>query len=117
MTEDERHPRAVATDVRQGRRQRDGAGLIADDAVFMAVGQEPFGKEVLRHLAGAEGPAVEGTSDIRELNVLRRLGVSAQLPDRDGDAARRADGPAAPADLTILRKTAPANGRSRATPT
>jgi uncharacterized protein (TIGR02246 family) len=45
--------------------------LIADDAVFMVVGQEPFGKEAFRSASqGNKDVRIEGTSDIREIEVL-----------------------------------------------
>jgi uncharacterized protein (TIGR02246 family) len=46
-------------------------GLIAEDAVFMTVGREPFGKEAFAAASkGNDGVQVEGTSNIRELRVL-----------------------------------------------
>ena len=45
--------------------------LIADDAVFTVVGQEPFGKEAFRAASrGQKDLRIEGTSDIREIQVL-----------------------------------------------
>jgi len=46
--------------------------LIADDAVFMTAGGEPFGKAEFRALASkqAEGVHYEATGDIVELKVL-----------------------------------------------
>jgi uncharacterized protein (TIGR02246 family) len=45
--------------------------LMADDIVFMVTGQEPFGKEAFAAAANnMRGMRLEGTSDIRELQVL-----------------------------------------------
>jgi uncharacterized protein (TIGR02246 family) len=45
--------------------------LMADDVVFMVAGQEPFGKEAFAAAANnMQGMCLEGTSDIRELQVL-----------------------------------------------
>jgi uncharacterized protein (TIGR02246 family) len=80
--------------------------LIADDAVFMVVGQEPFGKEAFRAAShGQKDLRVEGTSDIRELNVrgdwayLRNYLTVAVTPP-GGQTIRRSGW-----TLTILRKT------------
>lgn len=45
--------------------------LMADDVVYMVAGQEPFGKEAFAAAANnMRGMRLEGTSDIRELQVL-----------------------------------------------
>ena len=64
MTEDERAIRELVATWMSASRAGDTEtvlGLIADDAEFMVVGQEPFGKErVPRRLATPEGPAHRG---------------------------------------------------------
>src|SRR6267142_3794172 len=45
--------------------------LMADDVVFMVAGREPFGKEAFAAASqGMKNIKLEGTSDIRELQVL-----------------------------------------------
>jgi len=45
--------------------------LMTDDVVFMGAGQEPFGKEAFAAASNdMRGTRLEGTSDIRELQVL-----------------------------------------------
>jgi uncharacterized protein (TIGR02246 family) len=45
--------------------------LVTDDVVFMVAGQEPFGKEAFAAASNnMQGMRLEGTSDIRELQVL-----------------------------------------------
>lgn len=46
--------------------------LMADDAVFTVVGQEPFGKDTFAELSKRNdaGMAIEGTNEIVELQVL-----------------------------------------------
>ena len=45
--------------------------LMADDVVFMVPGREPFGKEAFAAASqGMKNMRMEGTSDIRELQVL-----------------------------------------------
>jgi uncharacterized protein (TIGR02246 family) len=44
---------------------------MTDDVVFLVPGQEPFGKQAFAAAsASMEGVRIEGTSEIRELNVL-----------------------------------------------
>lgn len=46
-------------------------GLMTDDVVFMVPGREPFGKEAFAAASrGMQGMRFEGTSDIRELQVV-----------------------------------------------
>jgi uncharacterized protein (TIGR02246 family) len=79
--------------------------LMADDAVFMVPGREPFGKTEFAAMSqGMSGMRVEGRSEIRELEVLGRwaylrnyLEVSVTPPG--GDSVRRAG-----YTLTLLRK-------------
>jgi uncharacterized protein (TIGR02246 family) len=80
-------------------------GLMADDVVFMVPGREPFGKEAFAAAAeGMKDVRMDGTSDIRELNVLgdwaylrNHLTVTMTPPGRA--PVRRAG-----YTLTILRK-------------
>src|SRR5262249_55842142 len=80
--------------------------LIDDDAVFMVVGQEPFGKEAFRTASqGRKDLRVEGTSDIREVQVLGdwawlRNYLTVTVTPPGGAPMRRAGW-----TLTILRKT------------
>ena len=87
-------------------------GLMADDAVFMVPGREPFGKEAFAAASkGMQGMPIEGTSDIVELQVLsdwaylrNRLNVTITPP---GGAPTTRSG----YTLTILRKEADGNWR------
>ncbi len=46
-------------------------GLMTDDVVFMVPGREPFGKDAFAAAShDMQGVRMEGTSDIRELQVL-----------------------------------------------
>jgi uncharacterized protein (TIGR02246 family) len=80
--------------------------LIADDAVFMVVGQEPFGKDAFRAASqGQKGLRIEGTSDIREIEVLGdwawvRNYLTVTVTPPGGEPIRRAG-----FTLTILRRT------------
>lgn len=79
--------------------------LMTDDVVFMVPGQEPFGKkEFAAASQDMQGARIEGTSDIRELQVLGdwaylrgHLRISVTPPG--GNAVQRAG-----CTLTILRK-------------
>ncbi|HXE87081.1 MAG TPA: SgcJ/EcaC family oxidoreductase [Hyphomicrobiaceae bacterium] len=87
-------------------------GLMADDAVFMVPGREPFGKAAFAAASkGMEGVRIEGTSDIVELQVLgnwaylrNHLNVTITPP---GGAPTTRSG----YTLTILRKEADGNWR------
>jgi uncharacterized protein (TIGR02246 family) len=109
MTEDERAIRELVATWMSASKAGDSEtvlSLIADDAAFMVVGQEPFGKEAFRAAAqGQKDLRIEGTSDIREIQVLgdwaylrNYLTVSVTPPG--GAAIRRAGW-----TLTIVRKT------------
>jgi uncharacterized protein (TIGR02246 family) len=80
--------------------------LIADDAVFMVAGHEPFCKEAFAAASqGMQNVRLEGTSDIRELAVLGdwayvRNTISLTVTPPGGTPVRRAGW-----TLTILRKT------------
>jgi len=49
-------------------------GLVADDVVFLAPGRPPMGKDeftaTAKAQAGPGGPAVDGVSDVQEIQVL-----------------------------------------------
>jgi uncharacterized protein (TIGR02246 family) len=109
MTEDERAIRELVATWISASKAGDSEtvlSLIADDAVFMVVGQEPFGKEVFRAASqGQKDLRVEGTSDIHELNVLGdwaylRNYLTVTVTPPGGQTIRRAGW-----TLTILRKT------------
>ncbi len=74
MTDDERAIRELVATWMSASKAGDTEtvlSLIADDAVFTVVGQEPFGKDAFRAASRAsKGLRIEGTSDIREIQVL-----------------------------------------------
>ena len=76
MSEDERAIRDLVATWMQASQAGDlntVLGLMSDDVVFMVPGREPFGKEAFAAASQAmKGMRVEGTSDIRELEVLGR---------------------------------------------
>jgi uncharacterized protein (TIGR02246 family) len=80
-------------------------GLMTDDVVFMVPGREPFGKEVFAAAAQTmKGASMQGTSDIRELEVLGdwaylRNHLNVTMTPQGGKPVRRAGH-----TLTILRK-------------
>ena len=109
MTEDERAIREVIATWMSASKAGDTTtvlSLIADDAAFMVVGQEPFGKDAFRAASQASKDLrIEGTSDIREINVLGdwaylRNYLSVTVTPPGGAPVRRAGW-----TLTILRKT------------
>lgn len=80
--------------------------LIADDAIFMVPGREPFGKEVFA--AASDGQRqfrLEGSSDIQEIQILgdwaymRNHVRVAITPLSEGQTVRRSG-----YTLTIFRK-------------
>jgi uncharacterized protein (TIGR02246 family) len=79
--------------------------LMTNDALFMVPGREPFGKEAFAALSdGMKNVRMEGTSEIRELNVLGdwaylRSYVTVTMTPLGGAPARRSG-----YTLTILRK-------------
>jgi uncharacterized protein (TIGR02246 family) len=110
MSEDEKAIRELVETWMRATRAGDTEtvlSLMADDAVFMVPGQEPFGKEAFRAAAqGQKDLRIDGKSDIRELKVLgdwaymrNHIDMTATLPD--GKTVRRAG-----YTLTILRKEA-----------
>src|SRR5919204_3980125 len=115
MTEDERAiHELVATwmSASQAGDVKTVLGLIADDALFMVPGREPFGKEAFA--AGSEemkDVRMEGSSEIREVLVLGdwaylRNHITVTMTPPGGEAVRRSG-----YTLTILRKDA--DGRWR----
>ena len=80
-------------------------GLMTDDVVFMVPGREPFGKEAFAAASqGMSGVRMEGSSDIRELNVLGdwaylRNHIALTITPPGGAPVQRAG-----YTLTILRK-------------
>jgi uncharacterized protein (TIGR02246 family) len=79
--------------------------LMADDAVFMVPGREPFGKSAFAAASkGMQGMRIEGSADIVELQVL---GDWAYLRSRIEVTVTPPNGPANTRSgytLTILRK-------------
>jgi uncharacterized protein (TIGR02246 family) len=79
--------------------------LMTDDVVFMVPGREPFGKEAFAAASQSmSGVRMEGSSDIRELNVLGdwaylRNHIALTITPPGGAPVRRAG-----YTLTILRK-------------
>jgi uncharacterized protein (TIGR02246 family) len=111
MTDDERAIRELVATWMSASRAGDTEtvlGLIADDAQFMVVGQEPFGKDVFRAASQPQKDlGVEGTSDIREIRVLGdwawlRNYLTVTVTPPGGQPIRRAGW-----TLAILRKTDP----------
>ena len=80
--------------------------LMAEDAVFMVPGQEPFGKEAFRAASEAmRDVRIDGKSDIREIKVMGdwaylRNHIDMEMTLPDGKTVRRAG-----YTLTILNKT------------
>src|SRR5215472_12655685 len=74
MTDDERAIRDLVTTWMRASEAGDTntvLGLMADDALFMVPGREPFGKDVFRTASQAmKNVRLTGTSDIREIKVL-----------------------------------------------
>ena len=109
MTDDERAIRELVATWMSASKVGDTEtvlSLVSDDAQFMVVGQEPFGKEAFRTASqGQKNLRIEGTSDIREIKVLGdwaylRNYLTVTVTPPGGAAIRRAGW-----TLTILRKT------------
>ena len=109
MTDDERAIRDLVATWMQASQAGDTGtvlGLMTDDVVFTVVGREPFGKEAFAAASrGAQYVRIEGTSNIREIQVLgdwaylrNHLTVTVTSPGRQ--PVRRAG-----YTLSILRKT------------
>lgn len=110
MGEDERAIRDLVATWMKASQAGDLAtvlGLMADDAVFMVPGREPFGKEAFAAASqGMKGMRMEGTSDIRELKVLGdwaylRNYIQMTMTPPGGKPVKRAG-----YTLTLLRKQA-----------
>ena len=109
MTDDERAIRELVATWMSASKAGDTEtvlSLIADDAVFTVVGQEPFGKDAFRTASqGQKDLRIDGTSDIREIQVLGdwaylRNYLTVTVTPPGGAPIRRAGW-----TLTILRKT------------
>jgi uncharacterized protein (TIGR02246 family) len=80
-------------------------GLMTDDVVFMVPGREPFGKQEFAAMSqGMKDVRVEGSSEIRELQVLGdwayvRSYLQIAVTPPGGNSVKRAG-----YTLTILRK-------------
>jgi uncharacterized protein (TIGR02246 family) len=87
-------------------------GLMTDDAVFMVPGREPFGREAFQRTSDdMKGIHIDGTNEIRELQVLGRWAfmrthITVTMSSPDGGSSTRSG-----YTLTILRKDA--DGRWR----
>jgi uncharacterized protein (TIGR02246 family) len=108
MSPDERAIRdLVATWMKasQARDTQTVLSLMTDDVVFMVPGREPFGKEAFAAMSqGMKDMRMEGTSDIREIEVLGdwaylRNYLTVALTPPGGEAKRHAG-----YTLTIFRK-------------
>jgi uncharacterized protein (TIGR02246 family) len=82
--------------------------LMADDVIFMAPGQKPFGKEAFALASeGMKGASFEGRSEIQEIQVFGdwaylRSHLEVTVTPPNGAAPIRRSG----CTLSILRKTA-----------
>jgi uncharacterized protein (TIGR02246 family) len=115
MTDDERAIRQVVETWMAASKSGDlqtVLTLMTEDVIFMAPGQEPFGKEAFaRASESMSSVRVEGTCDVLELKVLgewafirNRIDITVTPPD--GAPIRRSG-----YTLTLLRKEA--DGRWR----
>ncbi len=109
-TEDERRIREVVDLWFAASRKGDIAAvldLMSDDVVFMVPGHQPFGKSEFAALsAGMANVEIDGTSEIRELEVLGDLAylrseIEMTATPAGGTPVRRRG-----FTLTILRKEA-----------
>jgi uncharacterized protein (TIGR02246 family) len=108
MTDDERAVRDLVATWLAASRAGDlqtVLSLVADDAVFMVPGREPFAKEAFATASqGMKDVRMDGTSDIRELKILGdwaylRNYLEVTITPPAGEPVRRAG-----YTLTILRK-------------
>jgi uncharacterized protein (TIGR02246 family) len=108
MSEDERAIRALVTKWMEASRAGDTQtvlSLMTDDVVFMVQGQEPFGKQAFAAASAAmAGARIEGSSDIRELQVsgdwaYLRSHLRVKMMPPGGNAVERSG-----YTLTILKK-------------
>jgi uncharacterized protein (TIGR02246 family) len=108
MTDDERAIRQVVETWMRASREGDTAAvlsLMADDALFMVPGREPFGREAFEAASKAmAGMKLDGKSEIVELQVLgdwafsrNRLDMTVTPPE--GEPVRRGG-----YTLTLYRK-------------
>jgi uncharacterized protein (TIGR02246 family) len=109
MSDDERAIRTLIDTWMSASRNGDTATvltLMADDVVFMVPGQKPFGKEAFAAASeGMKNVLIDGTSDIRELQILGdwaflRNYLDLTITPPGGAAPVRRSG----YTLTILRK-------------
>ncbi|TDN70740.1 SgcJ/EcaC family oxidoreductase [Paraburkholderia sp. BL10I2N1] len=109
MSDDERAIRTLIDTWMSASRNGDTATvltLMADDVVFMVPGQKPFGKEAFAATSeGMKNVLIDGTSDIRELQILGdwaflRNYLDLTITPPGGAAPVRQSG----YTLTILRK-------------
>jgi uncharacterized protein (TIGR02246 family) len=110
MTDDERAIRTLVDTWIAASKSGDAAtvlDLIAEDAIFMVPGQEPFGKDAFRTAADSmKNVRLDGTSDIQEIQVLgdwayMRNRLDMTMTPEGGAPVRRTG-----YTLTILRKQA-----------
>jgi uncharacterized protein (TIGR02246 family) len=108
MSDDERAIRDLVETWMRASQAGDTArvlGLMADDVVFMVPGREPFGKDAFAAMAkDMAGVRMEGSSDIRELQVLGdwaylRNHITVAITPPSGRTMKRAG-----YTLTVLRK-------------
>jgi uncharacterized protein (TIGR02246 family) len=108
MSEDERAVREVVARWMAASRAGDTdavLGLMADDVLFLVPGREPFGKEAFAAMSRSmEGVRMDGTADIREIEVLGawafiRNYIDVTMTPPGGAPVRHAGW-----TLTILRK-------------
>jgi uncharacterized protein (TIGR02246 family) len=108
MSEDERAIRELVATWMRASEAGDAEtvlSLMADDALFMTPGREPFGKHEFAAAARSmKGVRMEAASDIKELKVLGewaylRNYVKVTMTPPGGEPVRRAG-----YTLTILRK-------------
>jgi uncharacterized protein (TIGR02246 family) len=92
MTEDERAIRSLVDTWMSATRKGDietVLSLMADDVIFMAAGQKPFGKEAFAAaFRGMMNVRFEGRSDIEELKVLRKQNDGRWVLTRDANLVR-----------------------------
>lgn len=108
MTDDERAIREVVSTWLEATKRGDTEtvlGLMTDDVVFLVPGMQPFGREAFAAASnGMKGVRIEGTSDIRELQVLGdwafiRNHIRMSITPKGGATVQRSGW-----TLTLLRK-------------
>ena len=112
MTADERDIRDLIATWMQASQAGDFAtvlSLMTDDVIFLVPGREPFGKQAFAAMSQAmQGARMEGTSEIRELQILGDWAYLRNHLDITVTPAASAPVRRAGYTLTILRKQ---NGR------